>query len=476
MTTLWPTSMSKAVIRYILCVFTLLLTSHCFAQSGIVIDTITIEGNKRTKPSTIYLEGGVRPRDTIVDLSLSALKDQIKNQLLGTGLFNTVDVQESYGVDSSHVTLDYIIVENWYLFPSPILEFGYRNFNVWWNESNRNLDRLIYGVRVAHYNLTGGRDKLKINMHAGYTRKLELTYDRPNVIGDQDWGFGTSIFYSDRREISYKTEGNKPLFYEHPDERFLLKRFRVGGNLIYRPNTFLDQLIRLEFHKNDIDQVVAEDLNPDYFLDGKTGIRFFYLEYDLQIDKSDYNLYPSRGHKFRLNLKKEGLFVFNDIDNAFLLTEYSYFTPLVGDLNYGAWFKARANLSRAKIPFSNNTGMGYGDFLITGYDLYVMDGPDYIGLKNNINYKFLDKEFKLFKWFPRQFRVLPMKLYLRFNYDVAYINEPTYADTNFFNNTWIYGFGPSLDIIIFNNYLFSIEYGINQRNEKGIFLQSGVSF
>ncbi len=454
--------------------------AFCLSQSvisqTIVLDTIIVSGNKRTQLETIYREGSLRPGDILAKRSLNESFENAKQQLLGTGLFNSLEIDPVYSLDSTTVILNYTCVENWYLFPVPILELADRNFNVWWQEFNGSPDRLIYGFRVAHYNLTGRRDKMKVVLHTGYTRKAELTYDLPNIFGNGDWGLGANLFYSDRREIGYITENNKPLFYKDEDERVLLKRFRAGAKLLHRPNTFLDQVFRVEFHQNTIDDIVANTLNPDYFLNSKTQLKFFFFEYDLQYDRTDYRLYPRDGYKLRFNVKKEGMFLFNQIDNTFLEGNVSLFRKFWSRCSVGSRWKARTNLSKQIMPYSNNSGLGWGSFIVTGYDLYVMDGPDYIISKNHFNVSVFETTIKLFDWLPKQIRSVPVQVFVRMNYDFAYVNEPTYSETNSLNNTWFYGYGPALDFILFNNYFFSMEYGITQQGERGYYFNSSIAF
>ncbi len=462
----------KALIATL--IMSTLVTAHIVGQT-VRVDSITLAGNKKTIAKTINFENPIKRGLHIAIDSLDATIDNSRLQLLSSGLFNAVETTITYNQDTTAAHLHYDFIENWYLFPVPILELADRNFNVWWQEFDRDLSRVIYGGRVAHYNLTGRRDKIKFVAHTGYQRKLELTYDLPNIIGD-NWGLGVNLFFSDRKEIGYKTEYNKTLFFQAEDERVLLKRFRVGTKLIYRPTTFVDQVIRLEFHQNTVADTIAQHFNPDYFPDGGNRLRFFMAEYDIQQDKTDYSLYPSRGYKWRFNIKKEGLFIFDEVDNTFITLSGKYYQPLGEKVILTTQWEGRTNLSRTPLSFSNNTGLGWSDFLVTGYDLYVMDGPDYIITKNYLSFQLFDFQFSFFDFVPTQFRVLPLQAYLRANFDLAYVNEPTYIQTNDLNNRLIYGFGPAIDIIAYHNYLFAIEYGITQDLETGIYVKTSISF
>lgn len=451
-----------------------LLSQQIVAQHLITIDTIILTGHKKTKNKTITFENPIKQGDTYSSNKIEKDIENSRLQLLSSGLFNDINVSTNYNADSSQVSLTYDITENWYLFPAPIFELADRNFNVWWQDFDRDFNRTNYGARLAHYNLTGRRDKLKFLAHTGYLRKLELTYDLPNVIND-NWGVGINVFYSDRREVSYKTEFNKPLFFQSDDDRVLYQEYRAGFILLNRPNTFLDQLFRLEYYDRNVDNEVVE-LNPDFFADGERRQRYFLLEYDFILNKTNYNLYPTSGYKIRINAKKEGLFIFNEIDNTFITASGKYYQPITNRLTATTQWEAKTNLSRSRQSYVRNKGLGWTDFLVTGYDLYVIDGPDYIISKNYLAWNFLDFTIKTLDIIPRQFRTIPILAYLRVNFDLTYVNEPTYIDTNNLNNTLIYGFGPALDIIAFNNYLFAIEYGITRELESSVFIKTSISF
>ncbi len=440
----------------------------------VLVDTIILNGNRKTLSKTINFENPIKQGDQIVLADVSETVTMSRLQLLSSGLFNDIAVESSYNTDSTSIILTYDIIENWYLFPAPIFELADRNFNVWWQDFDRDLSRTLYGARLAHYNLTGRRDKLKFLAHTGYQRKLELTYDLPNIVGE-NWGLGFNVFYSDQREVSYKTEFNKPLFFEANDERVLIKNFRAGLTFINRPNTYVDHTFRLEYNTATVDEAVVS-LNPDYFFEGSTSLSFFLLEYEFLLDKTDYNLYPSRGFKIMINASKEGTFILNEVDNTFITASAKYYQPFGDRLTATTQLEARTNLSRSRQAYSRNRGLGWKDFVITGYDLFVLDGPDYVGVKNYVTFKFFDRTFNTFQIMPRQFRTIPVLAYLRLNLDIAYVNEPTYLATNDLNNTIIYGFGPALDIIAYNNYLFAIEYGITQDLDTGIYLKTSISF
>jgi len=456
----------------------LVISTPLLAQADQVqINNVLIVGNNKTKAKVIHRELNFSPGDS---LDLSKLEEFFRLnrlQILSTGLFNDVTLNlKNYKVEERTADIEISIEENWYLFPVPIFELADRNINVWWSEQGRRLDRVNYGFRLGHYNFTGNRDPLKLKIQGGYTRKYELEYAIPYLALDNKLGIAGNIFYSENREVAYKTEGNKTLFFRQEDIRRMLSRFRVGPQVKYRPTLNMYHALRIEYHHNRIDPFVATELNPHYFLESRTDLRFIYLEYDIQYDKRLYSHYPQGGYLLFGNIKKEGIGIFNDYDNLSLTAGFEFHHSFPSNVIFSTRNKAKTNLNRDVVAFANNTAIGWNRDLVSGYELYVIDGTDFFIGINDLKWRFFDNNLKTVKWLPKQFRKMNVTLFLRGNFDYAYVNERTYTDTNFLANRWIYGGGPALDIIFFNNFLFSFEYSFNDIGEQGLFIHNSFAF
>ncbi len=461
--------------------FLLIFIFFCNCLSGqsdyLVIDSIFITGNKKTKQRVIEREIPILKGDTILLSDLPEKMEEIEKRLKSIGLFNQVTAStQKLNDDKANLSIE--LAENWYIYIVPIFDLADRNFNVWWQEQGRSLDRVNYGVRIRHYNFTGQKDPLKITLQAGYTRKLQLEYTFPYLSDNNNLGLAGSFFYSDNNEIPYITQGNKSLFYQHPDERILLKRLRSSFILRSRPNFFTHHSLSLEFHRNWVDRLVVDELNPNYFLDDRQSIKFFMLNYDIQYDKRPSVFYPYKGYRLFLNAKKEGLWIFEDQNRMLLDGGIEYYIPIMDNFSFGSKIVGKTNLIRDPQSFANNTGLGWSNDIVTGYDLYVQDGIDHILILTQLKRKMFETNLnmKWFKFFPDQLRRINVQFHLRLNFDTAYVNDPVYFVSNTQNNRWIYGFGPALDIIIYNSYLFSFEYSFNDLGERGLFINTSNSF
>lgn len=463
--------------RLTICLLLFILPYKFYAQDDFaIVQKITLKGNKKTKEQIIYKELNVFPGDTLFLSNMALVLENNEKRILNTGLFTWVNINiKSWDTEKQTLNLEIVLQENWYIYPGIIFELADRNFNVWWQEQNRSFDRVNYGLRIDHINFTGNKDYLKAKVQFGYTRKYEIRYERPYLT--DNWGYSANVFFSDNKEIGYKTVGNKTIFEKTEDEKVLLKRFRIGTAINYRPTPFIFQTLHIEFHRNSIDTFVANTLNPDYFLDNKTNITFFLLNYNIQYDQREYFLYPEGGYRLFGSIKKEGLGLFRDINYLSLEIGAEKYFKLAERVIWGSKIKGRSNLNRNQIAFANNTGLGYGGNVITGYELYVIDGTDFVLAKSSLTFNFLKKLYNIDESMPlRQFKKMSFNAYLRFNLDWGYVNEPSYFKNNELNNQWLLGYGPALDFIFYNNFLLSFEYSFNELGESGFFIQSYINF
>ncbi len=133
--------------------------------------------------------------------------------IMNTGLFNRAQISyQAWKGETNEVQLLVTVEEMWYLYPIPVFELADRNFNVWWVDQKRSLDRTNYGVDFAHINLTGRKDKLKGSVKYGYTRKYALSYSMPYLNKAQTLGAFAGVGYWRNREINYRTTDSRSSF------------------------------------------------------------------------------------------------------------------------------------------------------------------------------------------------------------------------------------------------------------------------
>ncbi|MBK9256997.1 MAG: hypothetical protein IPM42_16065 [Saprospiraceae bacterium] len=445
------------------------------ATDFVIISSINISGNNKTNPEVIHRELDFKTGDTIMLADFASRLQLNEKRLLSTGLFTLADLNaKNWDVENSTAEVLITLQENWYLYPYFIFELADRNFDVWRKEFDYSFERVNYGIGLKHINLTGMNDKLSFKFQRGYTHKYELKYDYPYL--RNGWGLTTGILYKTNKEVNYQTINDKPAFGKSSDERKLFSQLYLSAGIFKRNSALLFQTLKLEFLSAKADEFVLEELNPNFFSGNKTNFKSLRLVYDLLYDKRLYPFYPLGGYKFGLNVSKFGLGLKDDLNTSSISVNAEYTLKLQKQLFLTSYIKSKANIQRTPLPFIANRAIGYNDDVVTGYQLYVIDGMDFLLQRNALKWRLLDKNFSTSSKFPAAFRKMNTKIFLRLNADFAYVNEPRLDERNQFNNRWVYGYGPAVDFVLYNYIKLTCEYGINQKSEKGFYFRSDINF
>lgn len=444
----------------------------------VIIDDIKLDGNKKTKDRTVFREIVFAVGDTVPTAELMLRIQRSEQLLLNTGLFSKAKLNiKDWNTETNLISITVELREMWFFYPMYVFELADRNFNIWWEEQGRSFKRVNYGGRFSHINLTGRGDRMKMIVQFGYTKKFELTYNLPMLGKNRNLGGFMDIHYSDRKEIAYITERSRLLFKKEVGEPLLLKRFRVGAGLSYRPGLNTYHTGKLLFSDNWIGDTISQVLNPDYFLESRGRQRHFTLQYIFTVDKRDVKAYPRAGNYYSIFLQKDGFGIFDDI-NAFSATgTYAHYFPFGEKLSLGAQLKGRYTFTRKEQPYTHVSALGYWPDYLRGYEFYVIDGMDYFYTKTSWRYRIFKKEVNWgrFMLIP-QFRLMPVKVYLAINNDFGYANAPFNGERSTLSNQWLWGRGVGLDFQVFQDKIWQFEYSFNHLGEHGFFLHFQLSF
>ena len=450
--------------------FWLLVFSSEAQDLGLIrIKSIDISGNKKTKSALILRELDFKMGDSVAIGDLTERLQRNEGLLMNTGLFNSVKINiREWDTDRRLINLSVEVAESWYIFPIPIFTLADRNFNQWWTEHNRSLKRVNYGLRFVYVNFTGNKDNLKLHLQSGYTRKLLLQYERPYFNRRKTLGMTGRFFFDHRREYVFETRFNRQQFYPNADQI----NFRSTKGIIslhYRPRvqTFHDLLFKYE-HNKVTDGIL--DLNKAFF-NGNTTLQFIEMTYSFRRERRDNRFYSLKGNYLEGEIQKEGLGIFNDLNKLNTSLLYAHYVPISGGVNLELRAKVKREWTRKQHPYYGLQALGFGEDFIRGYELYVVDGTDFLLSKNALRFKLFDRTFDLKKKMPlRTYRILPIALWISLNADVGIVNNYLFNQENPFNNRWLFGKGIGLDLVLYQKYVFQIEYSINHLNEKGLFL------
>ena len=228
-------------------------------------------------------------------------------------------------------------------------------------------------MHFVHENFRGRKERLKAVVQFGFSKKFELKYKIPYIDKARKTGINPFISYILNKEIGYRTVDNQILQYKH--DKFAQKRFRVGMVVNRRPDNHTFHELNFSFFNNTIADTLAQ-LNPSYYLDGRSNQKYLYLAYVFTIDKRDIWAYPLKGNYFRLQVSKAGLGAFDDLNMAWIIANYSQYFKIANKFYGAANIRAKLSFPNRQ-PYFNQQGMGFGNNYVRGYERYVIDGQSY---------------------------------------------------------------------------------------------------
>lgn len=448
------------------------------AQELVYIEDIVTEGNRKTRTEILLRELRFGVGDTIPLTLLDTFCLESEQLLLNTSLFNKVQIAPVQCLDCPTAArrIRVVVEEAWYLYPIPIFELADRNFNVWWVDQNRSMQRINFGTEFAHINITGRGDRLKVGAKYGYTHNYAFRYSLPYINKKQTIGISTDVSFARNRELNYATDGDKQLFYRDEDGEFVYSRFRTTLGLTWRPGLRTFHYFNAGYFQNRISDFIASELNPKFFLDGRNLQRYVSLSYEFVYDGRDVRPYPLNGKYLSLRLVRDGVDNFGDRDALTLHAYYDQYFSFSPRWSLGLRSGAKASFVRCPQPYNDNRAMGFGRNTLHGYEYYIMDGLDMGFLKSNLRFLLLKNEIEFGKLVPiSQFRNMPVKIYFSVNSDWGYVNDPFLRRNNNLVNQPLWGGGIGLDFVLFFDKVIQVEYSMNYLLEKGLFLHINMN-
>jgi outer membrane protein assembly factor BamA len=435
-----------------------------------LVDSISVSGNRRTRPSYMLRELEFQVGDSLPVAQLGPILERNGLRLMNLSIFTSATINVKHWGPGNRLKLHITVTESWYFYPVPVFELADRNFNVWWTEFNRSLDRVNYGLDLAQLNLTGRADVFKIRGIFGYTNRYGFSYDCPGINKKQTLGLETGFSFSRNRELAYRTVGNRLLFRNDPNA-WQIERLQAHVRMIWRPKLFGFHAATLEFRRHTIADTIARKINPDYFLNGRTRQQVLSIGYNFAFDNVDIRPYPLKGWLINLELRQNGLLPTDDLFLFQAKVDVRKFTPLTNKVSTAVAAKVRTTLPRRKPPYANNTNLGYGGDLVRGFEYFVVDGLDFGLLRASINYEWMNRTFNLGRFMPlKSYKKLPIKAYFALHSDLGYANDPYYAAENPFSNRLLRGHGAGIDFLVYYDKTAQFQWFWNPLSRQGIFV------
>lgn len=432
----------------------------------VVVNTIWIEGNKRTRESIIFREMAIRALDTISRSELAEKIEVDRRKIFNTNLFVTVNINPVSFTDSSRINLVVQVKERWYFIVLPVFQLADRNFNEWWYERNRDISRTTYGVYSSFSNVTGRRDKIRALAEFGFIPKFEVSYSNPYINRKMSTGFSAGAGYITNKTMPFRTWNDKLDYFN--SEQINRRRFYSFVGLSHRSKFYTWHSLSLRWNYSRLSDTLSR-LNPNYFLDSAKTQQYLQLSYAYTIDRRDNVVYPLRGYHLTVQASKLGLSSLDDINQGNLYAGYSHYLPLGLRFYFNSGVRLKASLPQRQ-PYFQTVGFGFGQNLVRGFELYVVDGQNYALWQNEVKFKLFEFE-KTLKWIPvRQFSTIPFAAYISTYFDAGHVQNkyPRLSRTSLGNRN-LYGGGIGLDMVTFYNVIITLNYTKNSIGEQRFF-------
>ena len=450
----------------------ILMTLLAYQASAqfIRIDSILFKGNEKTKNQILSRELDFKPGDSIAINTLDTRLEYNRRKLMNTNLFIWVKADLNQ-LPNGQLKISFEFLEQWYILGYPIFQLADRNLNDWWSRGH-DLNRSIFGLHFIHNNFQGRNEKLLIKAETGFTQRLDFTYSNPYLDKKKTLGLAINASYSTSKTIPYKTRNDTLQYFT--DEKTLRERWAGGITLRKRFKFYDIQTLELKYSHTIIADTIIK-LNPNYFTYSTKEQNFTQLLYTYSYDFRDLIAYPLRGRKFDITVNKVGILPADQVDFWEITGAIAYFFDLGSKFFLTTQLKAKIS-KNTDIPYANIRGLGYGNEIVRGYELNVLDGKSYFLNRNTVKFQLLNKVFKL-PFLPiKQFNQIPIAIYPTAFYDFAYVSNNFSEKENKLVNQWISGGGLGFDVVTYYNLVCKFGFPVTNGSKIGMVIGIGREF
>jgi outer membrane protein assembly factor BamA len=330
--------------------------SESVRDTSVVIDSVIVTGNAKTKEYIILNEMTLKPGSAVTPEALAFDRSRIYS----LGLFTRVDLSNE-SVDGKEI-LFVDVSERWYIIPLPL--FGFRDGDP---------KKPYYGGGVLHNNFRGRNQKLFGMVVFGYNPALALSFSDPLISDAHNLYFSSSLSFSrvrNRSQLQSDLTGDYDELY-YDGSATLGKRFslyetlgmKIGYQVVHVTN-YLPW------------RTVASD-GTDRYLYGSLSYTF---------DSRDLREYPSGGALAILYVNKYG-FGESEVNYTRLGADLRGYLPLSGALTFAARVHGTV-VSGGTPPTYGHVFFGYGE-RIRGHFKTVYEGENMFGSTVELRYSIL---------------------------------------------------------------------------------------
>lgn len=439
------------------------------------INNIIISGNKLTRNTIILRELNFKQGDVVQEGYLAELYEKDKRKLFNLHLFHTVQI---YSLDAGGNKIDVLIDvdERWFTFPIPIFRLSDRNFNEWWENYDHDFSRVNYGLKLNQYNLWGRNHTLILTAQFGFQKRFQMMYRVPYINKKQKQGLIFEMDYIEAKNVADSTINHKLDFFEY--SKVLRRTKGIGLTYTYRNNFYNQHKIKYEFRQTNINDTLR-NLNPNYLGSERTSQLFDALTYEFVSDHRDIVAYPLRGTMLTLHLEKYGVGMHRDLNKTEGFVSFAAFRDLKKSFfisNFSFLYASTPD----NLPYFNYGAMGYDRIFVRGFEVYVIEGPQYFLNKTTLKKRIFSRNWDLDLWKANQFNYFPLAIYLKAYADWGYVNNYSVYSENSVNtmlsDKFIGGAGAGIDFATAYDVVLRLEYSFTSQRTNGFFLHIKKEF
>lgn len=467
--------MYKLLLFLILCSsFSFFIPGESYSEALTAGDTLCIvrkiaySGNKHTKEKILRRELMFFEGDTLSHNELDKLIEKTRENMLNTSLFNFVYVDTAFSKESySRVDITYKVIERWYLWPFPVIKMADRNFNTWLQSGDP--ERMTYGFYLQKDNFRGKREKLVASYITGYEKAFGFSYEIPYLTKQQHVGLIVEVTYKKNHTVPYDSYNNKLL--EIRDKEYYLQTSLTSSlRLTFRKGIHHYHYLSLIHSRFDFSDTLLH-LNPEYSFPLNKSPEYLSISYRFKADFRDFQPYPLTGYYFDFEVTKHGLDLLGNTSPNQLVVKSSLkkYWQIFPRWNYAASVTGKMSFQEYQ-PFFMMKGLGYENDFVRGYEYYVVDGENYLLVRNDIKWTLLKTRVGQIGFIPESVGKIHYTIYLTAFTDVAYTKTARFDNLNFLANRWIQGSGLGINVVTYYDKVFRFEVSRNHKGETALFM------
>jgi hypothetical protein len=313
--------------------------------------------------------------------------------------------------------------------------------------------------------MRGRNETLRLQGQLGYTKRFKISYEFPYIDRKQQFGLRLLFDYKQNKNTFYTTEYNKLVFLDN--DKWLKEQYIGDISTTYRKNFYTTHQLGASFYNTVVNDTILE-LNPNYFGEGIKQQRFFSIYYSFVLDKRDISAYPLSGSYLLGSIGKNGLGVWDDVNNIQLSALYYKYVDL-GKHFYLSGNVGAQLLTPTNQPYNIYNRLGIGRFILRGYELYVIEGPLFIQNQWTFRKLLLKIEKNLSSTVPiQQLSRFYLAIYAKTYFDLGYVDGyPENILNERLTDQLLYSGGLGLDLVTIYDIVLRFDYSFNKQGESG---------